>query len=196
LLRPWSDDAREATYNGLRLLGSPVATDCHDGSLAACRAALGMLPPGSDSIARWYGAAAQRALVRARAADTLRDSSLTSGVQSCVRDGVDSSCSALVRERRWAGSLTYRTARQELLRRALVVGGPEAFARLRTSGDADAETLLAHVAGVPADSLVAGWRRDVLTARAPAPAPSPQAWLTGLGTLLVAGLIATRWRQS
>jgi hypothetical protein len=80
-----------------------------------------------------------------------------------------------------------RDVRESFLAFALVRGGPQAYVRLRdTPGDRRAR--LAAAAGVPFDSLVSGWRAQVVAAR-PArsvavPGAVTLAWLALVGIVI------------
>jgi hypothetical protein len=49
------------------------------------------------------------------------------------------------------------------------------------------ESAVASAAGVPFDSLVTTWRRELLAARTPSPAPNATDWL--LGIVMIGGAV-------
>lgn len=87
--------------------------------------------------------------------------------------------------------------RADLFLTALEIGGPGAWSRLKSIGNARAEDALAAAAGMPGDSLLAAWRNRIMSQR---PNQTP---LEGKPILLAAVWIATllgitlgasRWR--
>jgi hypothetical protein len=191
-LHALSAEEREIIYRGLRLNPSSVARACHDGALAACATGLALHAATTDTIDAWLDAAQRRMLVRERARDTVREPGLAPLHRDCVTNGADSVCRLLVVRSGVRPPLGI-DARRELLRLALVRGGDGAWARLREVGDRPPTAMLEYVSGVPADTLVAALRAEVLAGRAPSPSPAPSSWLTsGLGALLVAGLVTRR----
>lgn len=87
--------------------------------------------------------------------------------------------------------------RADLFLTALEIGGPGAWSRLKSTGNARAEEALAAAAGMPGDSLLAAWRGRIMSQR---PNQSPlegkpilvaAVWTA---TLLALTLGASRWR--
>jgi hypothetical protein len=194
IVQQWTPADRAIHYRMMRLAATPVSRACLDGSLAACKAALAMVPAGTDTISLWYDAASQRERVRRSWVDTMTDER---GARiplhvACVHRGQDSACRELL-SRIGVRSPTSRSGRAELLRLALVVGGDGAVDRLRSSTALSIEALLDDVSGGATDSVITRWRADVLQGRPPSPAPTPSAWLWGsVGAVIALGATA-RW---
>lgn len=80
---------------------------------------------------------------------------------------------------------------------ALEIGGPGAWSRLKSSGNASAENALAAAAGMPGDSLLAAWRSRILSQRPnQTPLEGKPILLAAVwtATLLALTLGASRWR--
>ncbi len=171
-LQPWTDDERATVYRGLRLNRSPVAQACHDGSLAACRVALALVGD-ADTVALWYDAPLQRAMIATRGRDTVITPFLGPLHRACVEQGDDRTCREMLvgaGVQAPLGSL----ARSELLRLALVTGGPSAYERLRSAEAGVTGATLEIISGTPMDSLLHVLHAEILRGRPPSPAPDVQ----------------------
>lgn len=177
------------------LIATPSAATrrCFQGELDWCAEALN-LRGTEGGWARWYTAEERRFYI-GRSTRPLGDRE-TAVWEECVDAGRDDACDLLLRDRDPVTPLSPE-ARASFLGHALWTGGVGAFQRLREAdGESVADRLVA-AAGIPEDSLLASWRREVLAAR-------PSVW-GGLGRSPVAllfwvavfGAVAmrsTRWR--
>lgn len=87
--------------------------------------------------------------------------------------------------------------RADLFLTALEIGGSTAWARLRSAGNPSAEDALAAAAGMPGDSLLAVWRRRIMSQRpSQTPLEGKPILLAAVwtATLLAITLGASRWR--
>ncbi|HTS88122.1 MAG TPA: hypothetical protein VMG41_06480 [Gemmatimonadales bacterium] len=193
-LNPGSD--LEATY--LDLVTTPFQVDrsCYRGGLAACRIALGL--EDSASAVETYMTERERRDVASRVVvPGTTEEGTSPGFRACIA-GVDSACIAIIHATppralpRPLGSV----ARGVLVRLALAQGGRGAYDRL-LSGSGGPVGQLSAASEIPLDSLLAQWRRRVLSAR-PTPVTLPHyGVLLGVGWILVLGLCASRssrWR--
>ena len=188
----------EAQWAHQRLLliaaRSAVGSRCFHGDLEACRYALLLTTP-VDPVMQWHDSATRRELVRRRGTLARR---IDAAAKRQCDAGSDSSCIRLLRQ--FPSGIHREPApsrlRSDLLRHALVIGGSHAMERLLTAPDDPAQRLEA-AAGVPLDTLLAGWQRRVRQTRAPSEDLSfditlmALAWVTGLGAL---SLRSSRWR--
>jgi len=189
-------DGLRQTYIDLVTAPSPATGECFAGDLAQCRVALSLVPV-ADPATQWYTAAARRSIVQ-RLLDNNDQHEHASTWRSCVR-GSDDACLVAVRALNEAEMTPplENPHRMTLLRYALQTGGPDSYLRFaETTGDmSDA---LARAAGMPADSVLAGWRRAVLAARPETVTTTPAAgwmamfWATVFGML---ALRSARWRR-
>ncbi len=183
---PWAHGAREMTYRGLALSRSPSARACIEGALLACRTALA-IGVGSDSIGAWFDAQARRALVAARDSAGL-DRSVQAARRSCLTEQADADCRAVLARLHVRGP-TGRESRLELLRIALLHGGPAAYGRLIASRDSSLAHQLEVAGGAPLDTLIAEWLTQVKAGQPSSPAPLAGEWLLGgLSILVLMGL--------
>ncbi len=177
-----------SAYTRLATFRASIARACLDGSHFGCRASLGLVP---DTVGVWYDANARRAQVRLRT--NRADAQRYPAVRQCLYAGSDADC-RWVFETRGVFSPTAGDVRQDLIRRALRTGGPNAFTRLVTAPSADVATLLQTAAGVPFDTLADEWRAGVLAARSPSPAPSGREFAISISISMVAIGLASRRR--
>ena len=172
---------------------SMLGRRCHGGDIAACRRFLG-LETVADPLTDYYDAEGRRALVQARRSLALRSS--PTGTRRCEQ-GEDGACVEVLRlmtDRFDAPASAY--ARTTLLARALDLGGDRAAERYVSStgsvGDA-----LAGAAGMPLDSLLANWHRDLRDRSSPASNLSVPVALSSIlcvGACFFLALRSSRWR--
>jgi hypothetical protein len=171
---------------------------CYLGELAWCRVALG-LTQDSNPVVNWYDAAERRAIVAElrHYHQVWRQHGAT---ERCLIQQSDEACIALLRSLPptlpLPQPLPYAT-RVTLVRRAMELGGPGAYSRLAGNSDRALAARLAAAAGVSADSLLASWRRDILTAPPKTVRFAASAVWSAVGWVaLVAflGFRSTRWR--
>jgi hypothetical protein len=172
---------------------STATRRCFQGELAGCAEALG-LRGTEGGWERWYTAEERRFYIR-RSTRPVGDRE-TALWEGCVDGGIDDACDLLLRDREPLIPFTTE-ARASFLGHALWTGGAGAFQRLREADGEPLEDRLVAAAGIPRDSLLASWRREVLAAR-------PSVW-GGLGRsplallfwVAIFGALAmrsTRWR--
>jgi len=172
---------------------STVVRRCYEGDLEGCAQATG-LRGGEAPWLNWFTAPERRLYVErmVRPGDA-SDSALWDG---CVRAGMDDACMVILRGRPLPAPLTPQ-ARASLLGTALETGGPGAFGRLTEAAGGDLVRELEAAAGVPLDTLLASWRREVLATRTSAWAGLVRSPFTLLLWILFFGALAsrsTRWR--
>ena len=199
-LRPGRRAAQEQTDVYVQLVTAPstIVRTCFLGALPACRVALELQRSG-DALDLWYpGAAERRALVIRSFADYFNHGAGAASFQSCA-GGTDSVCAALLR-RLPAGSLPRpldAEARTTLLRGVLRLGGRDAYRRLVADPSAPVGDRIASAANAELDTVLAGWRREILAARPPSVALPWWAVSLALAwaTLFAAcALRSSRWR--
>lgn len=86
--------------------------------------------------------------------------------------------------------------RTDLLFFALDAGGPGSWSRLRSAGDSGVSAMLAAAAQMPADSVIARWRANLLALRPATAVIAPSTALlsvTWIGILLLGALGASKW---
>ncbi len=191
--RPWTDEERAIVYRGLRLSRSPVAQACHDGAFAACRVALAMLPADADTVSLWYDPALQRVQIAERGRDTIAQPMLAPLHRACVQRGDDQTCRDMFLGAGVRAPLS-QLARAELLRLALVAGGPQAFGRLAALDSVGVAEALERISGVPADSLIATLHAQILQGRPTSSAPAPDDLLLAGAWIVLAMLAVSRRR--
>jgi hypothetical protein len=189
----WDDDEREVAYRDLALYITPVGLACLNGAPGACKADLGVVADG-DTIGAWFDAPMRRAMAKGEMHGMSAYNRVSEAVRElCVR-GDDRSCREVLAHS-WVRSPTSRNGRAQLLRYALVRGGPDAFQRLLSSKSSDLATQIESAAGVPFDSLVTVWRADVLKGEPPSPAPTPAEIASiVVSCAVLVGFVA--WRRS
>ncbi len=175
---------------------SPVVRRCFLGDVTECRRAL-VLAPTADPALEWYSAAARREVVGRL---KVRNSSGPAGIRAreCVRDD-DEACIETIRgtDPLQLPAPLEQTVRQSVLRHALRVGGPGAYARFLAARGAIGD-VLAATAAVPLDSLVAGWRGAVVRAAPDAVTAAPAVTVVATFWALVIGAMAlgsSRWNR-
>ncbi len=199
-LRPGRRAVEERTDVYVQLVTAPstIVRACFLGALAACRAALELQRSG-DALDLWYpGAAERRALVTRSFADYFNHGAGAASFQACAA-GIDSVCKTLLL-RLPAGTLPRpldAEARTTLLRAALRLGGRDAYRRLLADPGAPMGDRVATAADAALDTVLAGWRREILAARPPSVALPWWAVSLALAwaTLFAAcALRSSRWR--
>jgi len=184
---PWA--ARE-----LVTTPSTAARRCYRGELDSCRSALGLVPEEKGWEA-WYTREERRGLIEREGRP--RFSADGAGLwDQCVEARAGEACDLLLEGRPPTPPLANGN-RAALLTVALRMGGDGAARRLLAPEAMAMEDRLSRVAGVPGDSVLAEWRREVLSA-------APSVWagvgLTPVGALVWFVLFAflaarsTRWR--
>jgi hypothetical protein len=177
------------------LIATPSAAvrRCFQGDTEWCGEALA-LRGTEGGWERWYTAGERRHYIRGRTRPLGdRETVLWEG---CVHAGMDDACDVLLRDKEPLIPLSSE-ARASFLGYALWTGGAGAFQRLREGEEEPLLDRLIAAAGVPPDSLLGAWRREILAARPSAwagLARSPLAllfWVVLFGTLAAR---STRWR--
>jgi hypothetical protein len=188
---------RTRAYEEMVLAPWRSVRSCYFGDLTWCRVALG-LARDSGSVNRWFDAAERRDVVSELINyDHVRRQRVA--MDRCLTLKSDDACIGILRSLPptipLPLPLPYAT-RLTLVRRAIDLGGRDAYSRL-ARGDGSIEERLASAAGIGADSLIAGWRRDIIAAPlktvtfTAAAGWSAVGWVTLLALL---GLRSTRWR--
>jgi hypothetical protein len=195
-LRP--EDDRRAVYLQLITAPSQTVRDCFLGDIARCKDAL-QLGDTSHLLERWYPSSAERhALVRESFAEFFNRGATTETFRTCSA-GNDAACTQLLRSLP-PGALPKplaQAARAALVREALRLGGRDAYRRLLAEPRAPIADRIAAAAGVAGDSVVAGWRRSMLTGRPPPVTLPWWAFFTAcawMAFFAVCGLRSSRWR--
>lgn len=194
---------RADVYVQLVTAPSQAARGCFLGNIDRCRDGLDLVA-APDNLRLWYPTADdRRALVIHSFSDHFDSwdhSVRRPTLRSCV-EGSDSACTELLESlppRALPRPLTY-DARETLVHVALRLGGREAYHRLLERPGAPITDRLAAAAGVSINTVVAGWRTEILAAR-PVPLPLPPwglwAALGWTAVFVVCGLRSSRWRVS
>lgn len=198
---PPHDTTRERAqvYVDLVTSHADVSRRCYAGELAACRVALAV-----DSVAHplleWWTAADRRRLVPILLETYfLNESNRRARTNDCLERGVDSACLELLASipRNALPRPLGAGAQLGLLQLAIEMGGRSAYERLRADSTAPVGQRLAAAAGLPLDTLVATWRRTVISAR---PRRVALPWWTAFfacawtGAFATMALRSSRWR--
>ncbi len=195
---PESRGDREGAYLELVTASTTNSRLCVAGDIAGCRQLLG-LTPVTDPVVDGLTATQRRATVAARAPE-LRTPGNTVEFDRCVSARDDAACVARLRElpiEAFAGFLSSTYLRHTFARAVLEQGQTGAYSRLVASHGHPLDARFATAGKIPADSLVAHWRTDVLSTRpwrtpvTPATASATLAWILAFGAL---ALRSTRWR--
>ena len=177
------------------LLRIPARTNraCYGGDAAACAVSLG-IRAGPDTLAEWYPAETWPRLA------TLAGGHLsgleTTAKQRCKDSGDPTACRTILTPAHLLLPVSVG-GRRFLVQEALEAGGDGAFGRLTAPGNIALEDRLSNAAGIPLDSLLAGWSASI---RAETPrGPAQPAWELLLAAawsavLLAAVLGGPRWR--
>ncbi|MGW8267873.1 MAG: hypothetical protein ACWGSQ_16015, partial [Longimicrobiales bacterium] len=172
---------------------STATRRCFQGELDGCAEALA-LQGTEGGWNRWYTAEERRFYIR-RTTRPVGDRE-TAIWEACVDGGMDDACDLLLRDREPVIPFSPE-ARASLLGHALWTGGAGAFQRLRGAAGEPLEDQLVLAAGIPRDSLLASWRREVLAARPSVWGGSGRSPLALLFWVALFGALAmrsTRWR--
>jgi hypothetical protein len=188
-IRLAEETVNRTTYRRLAGGQSPIGRACVNGALVSCRHALA-IAPGNDTLGVWFTAPERRAyVVRTTSAySTSRSSDPYAPMRRrrCVEESIDADCRAMIATAP-ATAPTTSEVRGQLIRFALLTGGPEAFSRMVSSSSGDIGVLLERTAGQPLDTLIATWRARVIDARPESPVPNGKeiALCVGLSALVV-----------
>lgn len=176
----------------MALSWSSAARRCITGALVACRAALTVAEP-RDRLGHYFEPSDWQAVVVASGSPTDADSIYFVDRRSCLL-GEHTACARII-SRVLVPLPISNAARGTLVMHTIDLAGVEAFDRLVASGDSeDPIALLAAVAGVPEDSLLASWQRRTVSALHSVQGNTLPLMLSvvGWGTLVLVG--ATRRR--
>jgi hypothetical protein len=165
-------------YRAMATDPSAAVRRCAAGDRAACRLGFALDSMPRDRIAAWYEATDLPALA-SRAGDGNQRGWMTQRVsrdeqRACVEQGRLEVCRQMLAllPTEAFGIPMPLSARASLTRLALIIGGPSAYARLRTSADSTLGGQLAAAAGVPSDDLVTRWTQQLIAARPASPLPN------------------------
>lgn len=190
------DEALRRTYRELALATAPVARRCFEGSVRACRLALGLDDPG-PRWEGWYGIEELRRIAAAELAEG-RARRRASHAHACVHELDDDRCLEHFLRSGGPPAPVGVQVRTTFLREVLRDAGGEGVEGLFR--EAEGETAAARVERAAPGSLdgaVERWRNRVEAHAPPAPDPPLRARLSTLFWLVVlAGLAmrSTRWR--
>jgi hypothetical protein len=193
------DSATRDEWVGVRidLVTSPFAAarECYTGAIRSCELSLGVA--GEQDPARlWYTATKRRELVERDGYELRRGHE--DSFDQCVVHGNDAACLELAQLIPLEGVAPPLSAdaRQNLVRLAMSMGGPQAYARMLGAANTRSAQLAA-ASGVSIDSLVSRWRAQVVmteadhTTMTPGVALMSLVWVTTCGGL---ALGSSRWR--
>ena len=152
----WSEVPRR-----LAISWAAAGRRCATGATAACADVLAPFDP-TDALARLFDPSDHRTLVAVGRLPALTDSIFFASRRRCL-DGADSACARIVGEVEVPDPFG-ADLRGTLLTHAFELGGSEAMARIASAPADAALPLLARVAGIPEDSLIASWQRRTSTA--------------------------------
>ncbi len=194
-----ADSETSGMWTGVRIdlvtSSFAVAQACYAGADTACALALGVAGT-DDPGTHWFDAAERRDRIRHLGFQLRSDNERQ--YDQCVNSNADSACTALIHllavDELQPPLGTF--ARQSLVTLALDVGGPDAFARMRSAPN-DRRAQLEAAAGMPLDSLVAVWRSRALDARTSNPSMSWGMALASLVWVATCGALSLRsspWR--
>lgn len=200
-ISPFTDSRRTSAAAYVELVTAPfgLSRECFKGDLASCAAAMG-LPSGDDPVRSQYLGPTERRLAATRFGSVLDDefSGSKAGYRECLAGG-DAACTALLRllPVRLLPRPLAVDSRLALVQLALRLGGRGAFQRLLDASDGPPERTVLAAAGVPLDSLLGQWHREVIAGR---PAPVTVTFggaLAALGWTVVISALSlrsSRWR--
>ena len=188
---------RRRVYIALVTAPSPAGERCYQGDLTACRKSLGLVPT-EQALDDWYDPARRRSLVQ-ELADLEEVRIARRLYTACVTGLSDPDCLALLRRVPPAALPPPLpvAARHSLLRTAVELGGPGAYARLLAGAGRSMEARLTGASGILSDSLLRTWRAAVFAARPLPVAVEPRAGWVALCWGVVFAFLAlrsTRWR--
>jgi hypothetical protein len=187
------DAGRVPLYTELATSAWHAVRECFQGRLDECRYAFGIT--GTDPVAQWFNAPDRQHYVDEYVPTRL---GMLSRNQSCVRERQDAVCIELMRGNPSPVMPPFSArSRQMLLAIALEAGGHQAFDRLLATSGQPLDARLAAAAGISTDSLVATWRRWVLSGRPKTvAADAVAAWAAVFWVVLFSfvALRSTKWR--
>lgn len=129
---------------------------CATGSVAACRAVL-TPQSGSEPLSLHFEPEDWRAVVTAGRMPAVGDSAFFAFRRACLA-GNDRDCATIVGKVGVPDPFS-SGLRATFVLHAIELGGRDALGQIRRAAEADPNALLAAVAGVPPDSLIASWQR-------------------------------------
>jgi hypothetical protein len=190
-------DDRRTVYLQLVTAPSQTVRDCLLGDIARCRDAL-QLGDTSDLLTSWYRSPAERrALLAGSFAEFFNRGATAEPFRACMAR-TDAACTQLLRSLP-PGTLPKplaHAARATLVREALRRGGRDSYRRLLEPRPLIADRVAA-AAGIGVDSVIAEWRRTILSARPPTVTLPWWAYVAAVSwTALFAacGMRSSRWR--
>lgn len=195
-----SEHDRATVYVQLVTAPSDASRRCFLGDVARCVDALG-LGDAAAQLERWYPSAGERrSIVTGSFAEYFNHGATAAAFRACA-SGSDGDCTELLRGLPGGAlprPLGYE-ARATLVHLALRLGGREAYRRLLANPSGTVGARLAAAAGVPLESVVDRWRRDIIASR-PATVLLPT-WAFAVALAWTAifagcGLWSTRWRAT
>ena len=145
----------------MALSWSSAARRCITGALVACRAALTVAEP-ADRLSHYFEPSDWQAVVVASSSPVDADSLFFVERRNCLA-GEQAACARIITKVVVPLPIS-SSARGTLVMHALDLGGLQAVDRLVASREVDPIALLAAVAGVPEDSLLASWQRRTASA--------------------------------
>lgn len=193
------DTAMRDDWVGVRIdaVTSPYQASgaCYSGSVVACERALGVVDE-DHPVRSWFSPEERRDVVRHDGYALSRGQE--DEYRACVTHDIAAACDTLADQIPIQGiqAPLGSAARQSLVRLAMDMGGPNAYARMASAPDTR-EAQLSAAAGVSIDSLVSVWRRHVIqteaqqTTMTPGLALMSLVWVTTCGGL---ALGSSRWR--
>lgn len=188
-------------YVELVTAASDAVRRCFLGEVAGCRDAL-TLSGDAEPFLRWYGPADRARVIRESFPYYFGRGKTEAQFVACTTRHDDAACVELFR------AIPHHvlpqlqplsvSARRTLVWLALRRGGREAYGRLLRSAGEPMPDRLAAAAGIPADSLVAAWRSQIVAAR-PHPVTLPL-WAVSIaigwvGVFGACSLRSSRWRR-
>jgi len=191
-------DLNASVYRMLATDPAAVVRKCAAGDRAACRLGFALDSLPTNRIAAWYdqsdlpslaanaGDGGQRSWMAQR---TSRDEQ-----SACIERAQLDVCRAMLS---LLPADAFRipmpaAARESLMRLTLSTGGPQAISRLRETRDSTVAGQLATAAGVPADTLIDRWVRQVIAARPSSPLPNATFALASLACIALCAAWAVR----
>jgi len=201
-LRELAPDDWQNAYRAMATADAAVVRRCVAGDRGACRLAFALDSMPANRLAAWYDESDLPGVARS-AGDPMQRSTLMGAVSTEERDECTERHNVDLCRRMLAylPADAYRIPlamyhRGTLVGFALRVGGAQALPRLAAASGTIAERLSA-AAGVPSDSLVALWQRQVMAARPTSPLPGAVFVLASLACIAVCVTLAARgqpWR--
>jgi hypothetical protein len=189
--------AHEWYYRRFVTVLSQAVRRCFAGDLSWCWEAVGVTE-ADDPWRHWYSDGERREYVRFLSREWWnRD--LDPLHTGCLEQALPAACDAIL-DRRFDDPVIPLSGafRASLTFRALQIGGEGAYLRLISNDSESPRDRLAYAAGVPADSLMAVWRDEILSNRPHHAAGMGRSGATALAWVLALLFLATRstrWRS-